>query len=80
MKILIVDDETLARERLFELVTELFADADILEANNGLDALAMISKHSPTILLLDIRMPGMDGLEVARHIMLLDQPPARYLI
>ena len=76
MKILIVDDETLARERLSDFVTELFADASVLEASNGLDALDMISKHSPTILLLDIRMPDMDGIEVARHVMLLNQSPA----
>ena len=76
MKILIVDDESLARERLHDLVEELYADVQISEATNGLEALDKISDQSPDIVLLDIRMPGMDGLEVARHVLLLERPPA----
>ena len=76
MKILIVDDETLARERLNDLVLELHHDAIITEASNGTEALEMISKHSPEIILLDIRMPGMDGLEVANHLLNLPSPPS----
>ena len=76
MKILIADDETLARERLHELVKELYSDADISEATNGLEALDKISSQITDIVLLDIRMPDMDGLEVARHALLIDTPPA----
>lgn len=76
MKILIVDDEALARERLHDLVIELFPDAITVEAINGLDALDKINAHSPEIVLLDIRMPGMDGLEVANHVLLMKTPPA----
>ena len=76
MKILIVDDEALARERLHDLVIELFPNTITIEAINGLDALEKISEHSPEIILLDIRMPGMDGLELANHLLQLESPPA----
>lgn len=76
MKILIVDDEMLARERLVSLLSELDNHFSILEAEHGVDALTLISKESPEIVLLDIRMPIMDGLEVAHHLAGLESPPA----
>lgn len=76
MKILIVDDEALARERLHNLVIELYPEVNIIEARNGLDALDKISAQTPEIILLDIRMPGMDGLELANHLLQLTSPPA----
>ncbi|GJM05897.1 MAG: DNA-binding response regulator [marine bacterium B5-7] len=76
MKILIVDDEALARERLHDLVIELYPETITIEAINGIDALDKISEHSPEIILLDIRMPGMDGLELANHLLHLESPPA----
>lgn len=76
MKILIVDDEMLARERLVSLLSELNADFSISEAENGVAALKLINKESPELILLDIRMPVMDGLEVAHHVAGLEAPPA----
>ena len=76
MKILIVDDEALARERLHDLSTELYPDVITIEASNGLEALEKINEHVPDIILLDIRMPGMDGLEVANHVLQLEKKPA----
>jgi two-component system, LytTR family, response regulator AlgR len=76
MKILIVDDEALARERLHDLVIELYPDSITIEAANGIEALDKISEHSPEIILLDIRMPGMDGLELANHLLHFETPPA----
>ncbi len=76
MKILIVDDEALARERLHDIVIELYPDVITIEAANGLEALDKITEHYPDIILLDIRMPGMDGLEVANHLLLMETPPA----
>ena len=76
MKILIVDDEILARERLVSLLSELNTDYSISEAENGVAALRSISEISPELILLDIRMPGMNGLEVAQHLTGLDTPPA----
>ena len=49
MKILIVDDEMLARERLVSLVSELNADCSISEAENGVAALKIINKESPEL-------------------------------
>lgn len=76
MKILIVDDEALARERLHDLTIELFPDVITVEAANGIEALEKINEHAPEIVLLDIRMPGMDGLEVANHVLQLEEKPA----
>lgn len=76
MKILIVDDEALARTRLRELLREV-ADCDVVgEAGNGRDALDLYERLQPDVLLLDIRMPVMDGLETARHLAALENPPA----
>lgn len=76
MKILIVDDEVLARERLHDLVVELYPEAATIEAANGMETIDKITEYSPDIILLDIRMPGMDGLEVANHILHLEEKPA----
>jgi two-component system response regulator AlgR len=77
MNVLIVDDEPLARERLARLVGEL-PGYRVLEpaASNGEEALALIESLRPDIVLLDIRMPGMDGLQVAAKLCEYDAPPA----
>ncbi len=76
MKVLIVDDEKPARDRLARMVGELKEHQLVGEAVNGLEALGMAQSLEPDIVLLDIRMPGMDGIEAARHIAKLDEPPA----
>ncbi len=76
MKILIVDDEAPARERLRQILAESDAHSVVGDAENGEQALAMTAAHQPDVVLLDIRMPGMDGLETARHLNQLDNPPA----
>lgn len=75
MKVLIVDDEPLARERLASLLIEAGAEV-IGEASDGRAAVEAVAALHPDIVLLDIRMPVMDGLEAARHIANLDSPPA----
>lgn len=76
MKILIVDDETPARERLKDLILDIDDRCELLEAANGLEALEIAEVQHPDVALLDIRMPIMDGLEAARHMTLLTTPPA----
>lgn len=76
MKILVVDDEPLARERLLRLVARLRPDADCLEASDGEAALQLARQHLPELILLDIRMPGLGGIEVAAALAELEAPPA----
>ena len=76
LKVLIVDDEAPARERLRSLCGELAEAAVVGEAASGAEALALTHDLAPDVLLLDVRMPGMDGLEAARHLNVLEEPPA----
>jgi two-component system response regulator AlgR len=76
LSVLIVDDELPARERLQRLVGELPGCAVAGVCASGPDALALVRKLDPAIVLLDIRMPGMTGIEVARHLGALEKPPA----
>lgn len=76
MKVLIVDDEPPARSRLRRLLSEIGGHECVGEAGNGVEALELCDTGQAEVLLLDIRMPRMDGLEVARHLTTLQQPPA----
>lgn len=75
-RILITDDEPLARERLRRLVDALPGYLVCGEAADGNEALTQVAKLEPDILLLDIRMPGMDGMEAAARLSQLNNPPA----
>ncbi len=76
MKILIVDDEKPARSRLSRLVEGLAGYQIVGEAENGNEALTRADSCEPDIVLMDIRMPGMDGIQAARHLSRLPHPPA----
>src|SRR5260370_41226309 len=76
VRVIIVDDEPRARERLRSLLAEI-ADVEVIgEAVNGHEALRETHDLAPDVVLLDVRMPGMDGLEAARHLNVLEEPPA----
>ena len=75
MKVLIVDDEKLARARLRELISKIGEHSIVGEAVNGGDAVEKAVALKPEVLLMDIRMPVMDGLEAATHLMAIDSPP-----
>jgi two-component system response regulator AlgR len=76
MRILIVDDEKLARDRLRELVNDIGGHTVVGEGANGNEAVEKAAELNPDILLMDIRMPGMDGLEAAMHLMGMESPPS----
>jgi len=76
LTLLIVDDEAPARRRLRQLLEGHDHYQCVGEAADGVEAVKKVDELKPDVLLLDIRMPGMDGLEVARHLQKLDQPPA----
>jgi len=68
-KAVIAEDEPLLRAELTESLTRLWPELVICaEAEDGVEALHAIEQHPPDILFLDIQMPGLSGLEVARHV------------
>lgn len=75
MKVLVVDDEPLARARLKSLLIKRPEIETVIEAENGFQALEQQQSEQADVVLLDIRMPGMDGLEAASHLAGLDRPP-----
>lgn len=77
MNVLIVDDETLAREHLSRLVGTLGGHT-LLEptATNGEEALSLIESLKPDVVLLDIGLPGLDGLQVAAKLCERELPPS----
>jgi two-component system, LytTR family, response regulator AlgR len=76
LNVLIVDDEPPARERLERLVAELAGFRVVGSCGTGHEALDLVARLHPAVVLLDIRMPGMTGIEAARHLGALDYPPA----
>lgn len=76
LKVLIVDDELPARERLKSLLVEIPDTEVVGEASNGEQSLTRAYELTPDVVLLDVRMPGMDGIEVAQHLNALAEPPA----
>ena len=66
---IIAEDEPLLREELAELLGSLWPELDIVAATaDGIATLQALEQHAPDILFLDINMPGMNGLEVARQV------------
>jgi two-component system, LytTR family, response regulator AlgR len=78
LKIFIADDEDPARERLKVLLGDIAAELPssvVGEARHGVEAIERLPSSGAQVLLLDIHMPGMGGLEVARHLAALGEPP-----
>jgi len=78
-RILLADDEAPARQRLRDLLDECreaFPLTIVDEARTGREALEVLNREKVDVVLLDIRMPDMDGLEAARHMAGMPEPPA----
>jgi len=78
-RVLIADDEPLARERLSELIRRLAPSAAVREVGNGTDAVTLIRSWQPDVVLLDIQMPGGTGFEVIAAVGV-DRMPATLFI
>lgn len=76
MKVLVVDDEPLARDRLIRFLQDIDEVTQANMASSGMEALEKLESFHADVVLLDIRMPGQSGLEVAAEIKKLAQPPA----
>jgi two-component system response regulator AlgR len=79
LRIVIVDDEAPARSRLRDLLSDCAAGMPLEvvgEAASGAEALDIVNRVRPDVVLLDVRMPGMDGIEAAGHLARLEHPPA----
>jgi two-component system response regulator AlgR len=79
LAVFIADDEAPARGRLRELLEDIAQEVPtrvVGEARNGLEAVELAPESGAQVVLLDIQMPGMGGIEVARHLTLLQQAPA----
>lgn len=79
LTVFVVDDEAPARSRLRELLVDCNSQLPLEcvgEAGNGIEALEKLSDIHADVVLIDIRMPQMDGLELAQHLRKLTDPPA----
>ena len=78
LKVLLVDDEVLARQRLRTLLADCTApQAEVLaEAANSPEAIRALGQGTFDLVLLDVRMPGMDGVQLAHAISSMNEPPA----
>ena len=76
LRAIVVDDEQLAREELCYQLQQLGEIEVVAQAGDGLEALTAIERSDPDLVFLDVQMPGLTGLEVARKLVEDDQAPA----
>jgi two-component system response regulator LytT len=77
LRVIVVDDEQLAREELCYQLEQMPAIEIVAQAVNGIEALSAVERHQPDLVFLDIQMPGLGGFEVARRLLdMNDDAPA----
>ncbi|WP_448811902.1 response regulator [Agromyces bauzanensis] len=76
-RVLLVDDQAMVRQGL-RLLLELGGIEVVAEASDGAEAVAAVATHRPDVVLMDLRMPGVDGIEATRRIVA-DDPAARVI-
>jgi two-component system, LytTR family, response regulator LytT len=76
LRVVVVDDEQLARDELCYQLEQLGAVEILAHAGNGLEALAAVERHAPDLVFLDVQMPGLGGFEVARRLLGREDAPA----
>ena len=79
LRVVIIDDEEPARSRMRELLEDCrpeFPHSVVGEAANGVDGLRTVTESAAEVVLVDIHMPEMSGIEFARHLQVLERPPA----
>ena len=69
MRVVVVDDERLARDELCFQLEQLGNSEVVAQAGNGIEALAAVERHEPDLVFLDVQMPGLTGFEVARRLL-----------
>jgi DNA-binding NarL/FixJ family response regulator len=72
-RVVVVDDHPLYRQGLARLLVESGIDV-VAEAGNGLEAITAVEEHAPDVVVVDLNMPGMSGVEVTRR--LIERAPA----
>ncbi len=81
MKVLVVDDESPARQRLIRMLSEIDGPYELAgEAADGIEAVEQCRSNPIDVVLLDVEMPGMSGLEAAKEMARLQPPPAVILV
>jgi len=79
LKYLVVDDSRLARLSLIKSLKNSLPDVEVLQASNGVEALAIMQEHKPDIVFLDLTMPEMDGYEALPKLLEIN-PQAKVIV
>ncbi len=80
IRAVLADDERLMREQLRLRLSQAWPALDIVgEARNGLEAVELVSQHRPEVVFLDIRMPGLSGVDAAREILQMETAEDEWL-
>src|SRR5437588_2544425 len=79
MRVLVIDDEALARQRLTTLLSRVPDIQIVGECQNGLEAVASIRAHAPDLVFLDVQMPELDGFDVITEVGTDKMPPVIFV-